>query len=206
MSHNISHIFYINLNRRVDRCVEIEKQLNGFNLSFERFSAIEHNMGSVGCSKSHISVLKLAKERGYKNVLILEDDFKFVVSKEEFENSLDAFFSSSQPNKQNFDVCMLSYNLIRFNDSCSDSVVGKIIEAQTTAGYLVQSHYYQILIDLWEHYTPLLEQTGQHWIYALDQCWKQLQHDNWFYFIKRIGKQRSGFSDIGQAYIDEPNY
>ena len=93
MSKNISKIIYINLNKRTDRREQIEKELNDFNLPFERFEAIEtHGFGTVGCGKSHLNVLKIARDRNYENILILEDDFTFLVSKEEFENQLTNFF------------------------------------------------------------------------------------------------------------------
>jgi glycosyl transferase family 25 len=93
MSHNIDKIFYINLEKRKDRREEIEKELDTFGLNYERFEAIETpGFGILGCGISHLSVLKLAKERKYKNILILEDDFTFIVSKEEFEKSLNLFF------------------------------------------------------------------------------------------------------------------
>jgi hypothetical protein len=48
---------------------------------------------------------------------------------------------------------------------------------------------------------PLLEKTKAHWIYANDQIWKELQQkDNWYYFIKRIGKQADGYSDNALSY------
>ena len=48
---------------------------------------------------------------------------------------------------------------------------------------------------------PLLNQTRMYWIYANDQVWKNLQNkDNWFYFIKRLGKQKEGFSDNSECF------
>jgi len=65
-----------------------------------------------------------------------------------------------------------------------------------TARYLVNNHYYDKLIDLYEVNIPLLEKTGYHWIYANDQIWKKLQKtDKWYYFTERIGRQRDGYSD-----------
>ena len=89
----IPHIIYINLNRRTDRKEQIEQELNSFGLSYERFEAIEDNYGAVGCGLSHIEVLKIARDRNYENIIILEDDFTFLVSKEEFYNQLNNFFN-----------------------------------------------------------------------------------------------------------------
>lgn len=108
MSNYIDKIIYINLNKRTDRREQIENELNNFKLSYERFEAISTpDFGAYGCGLSHLAVLKIAKERNYKNILILEDDFQFLVSKEIFEENLKTFFESNI----DYNVCMLSYNL-----------------------------------------------------------------------------------------------
>jgi GR25 family glycosyltransferase involved in LPS biosynthesis len=199
MSKYIDKIFYINLERRTDRRAEIEQELNNFQLNYERFNAIEHIHGIVGCGYSHLAVLKIAKERNYKNVLIFEDDFTFLVSKQKFEDSLTIFFESNIP----FDVCMLSYNLQQFQILYDNPIVNKITESLTASGYIVNQHYLQKLIDLYDYAIPLLEKTGEHWIYANDQIWKDYQKtDNWFYFKTRIGKQRPSYTDNGYNPIE----
>lgn len=202
MSQNIDHIFYINLAKRTDRRQEIENELNTFGLNGERFNAISHIQGIVGCGYSHLAVLKLAKERNYKNVLILEDDFEFLVSKEDFEHELTQFFD----NKIKYDVCFLAYNLIQSSDDPEYPFLKRVIESQTASAYLVNSCYYDTLIELYELNIPLLEQTGKHWIYANDQIWKSLQKiDIWYLFTKRLGKQRPGYSDNTEKFEDYAN-
>jgi len=202
-SNYIDKIIYINLEKRTDRREQIEKELSDFDLPFERFNAILNQPdNSDGCASSHLQVLKIAKENNYKNILILEDDFTFLVSKQEFEDNIKAFFESE--NGTNFDVCFLSYNMIQFLALDDSSVVNKVIEAQTASGYLVNGHYYQKLIDLYEYALPLLRTTKMTWIYTNDQIWKQYQKtDNWYYFKQRIGRQRPGLSDNGNgSYIN----
>ena len=199
MSENIDKIIYINLEKRSDRKKEIEEELNNFNLPFERFEAIETSgFGILGCGKSHLAVLKLAKERGYKNILILEDDFTFTVSKEKFENNLSHFFSENI----DYDVCMISYYLNNYVDSKYDFLY-KVLDGQTASGYIVNEKYYDKLIDLYEYAMPLLETTREHWNYANDQIWKKLQpNDNWYSFIEKIGKQRASYSDNSESFQD----
>ncbi len=198
MSHNINKIMYINLKKRTDRKIQIESELDNFGLSYERFEAIETENGCVGCGFSHLSVLKLARDNDYENILILEDDFTFVVSKEEFETQLTDFFNL----QIDYDVCMISYNLIRYVTTPYNCIL-KALDVQTASGYIVNKKYYSKLIDLYEVAIPLLEQTGQHWIYANDQIWKQYQEkDNWFCFSTRIGKQMSGYSDNSKCYVN----
>jgi glycosyl transferase family 25 len=198
MSHHIDKIIYINLNKRTDRREQIEKELKQFGLEYERFEAIESpGFGTYGCGLSHLQVLKQAKEQGYKNVLILEDDFEFLVKKEEFEKNLTEFFDL----KLDFNVCMLSYNLQETQNTDYDFLL-KVLEAQTASGYIVNSNYYDKLIALYEWAIPLLQRTKMHWVYSNDMVWKKFQkEDYWYCFKTRIGKQREGFSDNAECYV-----
>ena len=193
----IAGIFYINLDRRPDRKEHIEHELRKMCIDdFERFPAVERppGKGIVGCGYSHLSVLKLAKERQYSNVLIFEDDFYFIVSHDDLQRNMGTFFESSISN--DYDVCMLSYNLHEFDECPETPFVRRVRYAQTASGYIVNSRYYDTLIRLYEWAIPLLEQTGQHWIYANDVVWKSLQQkDKWYCFTQRIGRQLDGFSD-----------
>ena len=38
---------------------------------------IKYRIGALGCLLSHLNIIRISKERGYKNVMILEDDTKF---------------------------------------------------------------------------------------------------------------------------------
>jgi GR25 family glycosyltransferase involved in LPS biosynthesis len=144
-------------------------------------------------------VLQIALERNYDYVLILEDDFTFLVSQEELEKQLHDFFSLNMK----FDVCMLSYNMIRSEEITGVNIVNKVIEAQTASGYIVSHHYYDTLINILKQSIPLLFTTREHWNYANDQIWKILQRkDNWVYFRTRIGKQRAGYSDNSNSWCD----
>lgn len=200
MSKNIDHIFYINLDKRTDRREEIENELAKYELTAERYSAIyTPHSGIVGCGYSHLNVLKLARDRGYKNVLILEDDFEFVVSKDEFENQLSMFFES----KIEYDVCMISWIVQRSEEFPEFPFLRKIIDGQTASGYIVNSHYYNSLIELYEWAIPLLDQTNHHWLYANDLVWKRLQpQGKWYYFVKKLGRQRGSYSDNKMCYVE----
>lgn len=189
-------VFYINLERREDRRVEIEKELEGAGLQFERFNAFDRKPGIVGCGLSHLAVLKEARDRGLPNVLIFEDDFEFLVNKEEFWTKINTFFDMRIP----YDVLMFSYNIessTPFNDLVC--IVGA---ATTASAYVVNSYFYDALIELYEENFPLLESTGKHWIYANDQIWKKLQPKaRWYAFNTRLGRQRGSYSDNSNIYI-----
>ena len=194
MTSNIEHIFYINLAHRTDRKSEIEHELENMGLSHkaERFDAILMKPGPFGCGYSHIGALKLAKERGYKNILILEDDFMFIVNKETLETQFKLFFDCVKT----YNVCMLSYNTMKSED-CIYPFLNKVIDSHTASGYLVNENFYDALIDNFETAMKNLKHGFEHWLYSIDQSWKILQPAAlWYQFKTRIGKQRPSYSDI----------
>jgi glycosyl transferase family 25 len=199
MSTHVPHIFYINLDKRTDRREEIENQLQQFNLydQAERFPAIHTpDQGILGCTMSHLAVFKLAKERQYPHVLILEDDFYFTVTQDELENELQQFFQANIP----FHVLMLSYH-IQQSTPTEYPFLQKVIEAQTASGYIVHHSFYDTLINLYEEAVPQLRDTNHHWIWANDQVWKRIQPTtDWYALTTRCGKQRDGYSDNSNKY------
>ena len=194
----IAKAFFINLDRRKDRLEEIEAEMEWADISCERFPAIERNPGILGCGLSHLAVLKEAKARSYPNVLILEDDFEFLVRPDEFHTTIRDFFALQIP----WDVLMISYHI----NSCSPTeypMIQKVLDAQTASGYIVNAHFYDTLISLYETAMPLLQSTGRHWDYANDQVWKKIQPtSNWYALTKRQGRQRASYSDNCQKFMD----
>jgi GR25 family glycosyltransferase involved in LPS biosynthesis len=226
----IDHIFYINLEKRTDRREHIEKILQDYNLFdiSERYVAINTpHSGIIGCSQSHLNVLKLARERKYNNILILEDDFEFIVSLRELEIKIQALFE----NYPDYDVCMLSHivqnscdipeedqdisKVLEENDRMiqkdtlskektrhkKPEFIKKVLDGQTASGYLVNSDFIDVLINLYEWSCPLLLNTNYHWLYANDMVWKGLQPDSkWYFFTPPLGKQIDGYSDNKQCF------
>ena len=76
-------IYCINLDHRTDRwdqCVEEFAKL-GILHRVVRFSAIKHTDGRVGVIKSNLEIVKMAKDNKLNNVLVFEDDVKFLHDK-----------------------------------------------------------------------------------------------------------------------------
>jgi len=199
MTNKIDMTFYINLSCRTDRKFLIENELNNYGLNYERFEAYYiPDFGALGCSKSHLDILKIARERNYENILIFEDDFKFVISKEKFQKNLTRFFDENIL----FDCCLLSYNLFQSEPTNFDFLL-RVRDAQTTSGYIVNNRCYNKFIDLLEKSIINLEETKIESKYAIDQTWKFLQKmDNWYCFKDRIGIQRSSYSNVEKRYVD----
>jgi GR25 family glycosyltransferase involved in LPS biosynthesis len=190
--NDITNIYYINLERRPDRKVHIENQLKLLNWTGTRFSAIKHPFGALGCSLSHLALLKYARKNDLSHILIMEDDVTFL-EPSVFLNGLNKFLESCK----DFDVLLLAGNNMgdykRINENCV-----KVTHCQTTTAYLVKSHYYDTLIDNYEKGINLLQlNPNKGAFYAIDQYWGILQrHDNWFLLTPLSVIQRADISDI----------
>jgi glycosyl transferase family 25 len=146
---------------------------------------------------SHLNVLKMARDNKWNNVLILEDDILFNFHSSEIERMISKLFEEGPE----FDVCMLDVNLQRSEPIEQDWLL-KVRYAHCAGAYLVKSHYYHKLIDLYEWALPNLLSTGMHWIYANDAVWSRLQEtDNWITFKDQVCKQMSGYSDTKNMVI-----
>jgi len=188
MEH-IAAVVYINLDYRKDRKFEMEQELTRMGIKAQRFPAIQNAVGLVGCLQSHLAVLELAKKNKYKNILILEDDFQFIVPKEILYSELTKFFEENN----SYDVLMLGYNLLNYAPFRRN--VLKVLEAQTASAYIVHESFYDTLIECYKRALPMFISTNMH-IYANDQVWKSLQpKSNWYALILRIGIQRESYSD-----------
>jgi glycosyl transferase family 25 len=158
----------------------------------ERFPAIAHSVPGLGCALSHIAVLKLARDRGYERVCIFEDDFEFLVDREEYTSIIDRIPTDA-------DVVMLGWYLHRnvpYNDQ-----FGRVIDATTTSAYIVHRKFYDKLIRTLEEGAALfklnLHRSDAVSLYINDQYWRRIQPDAmWLHTLKRVGKQRAGFSDL----------
>lgn len=186
-------VLYINLDSRKDRREHIEKELITLNLSkiAHRIPGAVHSQRGVGCTMAHLAALKYAKERGWKTVLILEDDFKAELDSQQLYTKLAAFFHKYS---NTFDVVMLAHNINK-SIPCDDLVV-RIQDAQTASAYIVSERAYDRLIELFEKAIPELIKTGDHWNLINDQVWKRLQPDMlWYGFVPRLGRQIASWSD-----------
>jgi GR25 family glycosyltransferase involved in LPS biosynthesis len=107
-------IYLLNLDKRSDKLEIVSKKLKKRNINFERFSAIDGSLskfdniwnniinnyndfdkklgrkairsrGAMGCMLSIESIILDAKDKKYKNILILEDD---IIFNKEFDNRI----------------------------------------------------------------------------------------------------------------------
>lgn len=188
---------YINLNERTEKNKHTIEQLKRLGISKpNRFEAIKHEIGIVGCVKSHIKCIELAKERGYPFVCIFEDDIVFrniktcrTMINKYIDTDYDVLYIGCRvlDNKYEF----ITDELIRINRS------------YTTHAYIVKSHYYDKILENFYEGMKLKIKSGkdmhskrQSEEYNIDVYLGKLQKiDKWYSFYPHFASQRDGYSD-----------
>ncbi|ATZ80616.1 alpha-1,2-fucosyltransferase [Bodo saltans virus] len=200
----ITKIIYINLDHRTDRNNEINAEFERIGIPKEkilRLSAIHDNNGAMGCTKSHIAVLELAKKNKYENVLILEDDFNFIKNIDKIDSAFTLLFSKLGNIFDGFQMSR-GYKYEKKENICG--TIFRTDECSTTSGYLVSNRIYDKLLQNYKKglllYKSNPEKTTE---FSLDVYWKNVQKtSNWYVSDPFLGYQRTSYSDIGNIYIN----
>ena len=80
--------FVVNLETRPDRLEDIKFELDYIGWDYEVFSAVNRN-SYMGCTLSHLGIINIAKERGYKRVMVIEDDCDVMPYSKSFNEDLE---------------------------------------------------------------------------------------------------------------------
>jgi glycosyl transferase family 25 len=196
----LDNVYYINLDHRTDRNDHIISEFTKIKFSnYERFPAIKHEFGALGCALSHLNVLlKFKENKDFKVGMVLEDDAEFLISREEIDKYINDFIQSDAH------VLCLAYNIR--NDSISDYSAHLLRSTcvQTLSCCLIKKEILNILID---NFTFASKNLKKHYNkknkielivkFAIDSTWKSLQKDYIFTIPKvRAAKQYHSYSDI----------
>lgn len=197
---HIDRVYFINMDHRPDRLAQILEELTRMGVpdhKVQRISGVQDRFGALGCSKAHRNALLDCEAQGYRTCLILEDDFVFQRSREDTWETLNRFFLS----RTQWDVVMWASVTHHWENTCLDFMV-RVLDAQTTAGYMVHSAFLPALLANVQDGITALEAHSQAVTHAcIDQHWKSLQAaSEWFVFHPRLGCQRDGLSDIEQRH------
>ena len=198
MNH-FNNNYVINLQHRKDRWEHILLEFEKINLTPNRFDAIKNEDGRIGCTMSHIKCLEYAIENNLDSILICEDDITFlnpVLLKSSLKNFIE--------NVNDWDVLLLGANVNKIEKKCNYCL--KIIDAQTTTGYIVKNHYYNKLLDNFKEGLQLLKKEKKP-DYCIDIHWKKLQSkDKWYILYPLVVTQYDNYSDIEKRNIDYKKY
>jgi glycosyl transferase family 25 len=196
------HTIFINLAHRTDRLDRTLRELKKIGIdSPVRFDAVrDTNHGAIGCTKSHLGCLKIAKEKQYPFVFICEDDIQFT-DPDVFQRNIQPF---SVEDKM-YDVLMISANNLAPYTRVHEYAV-QVFTAYCCTGYIVRQEYYDALIENFSESVAKMEENPTPEIlhrYAVDVNWTRLQKkDRWWLVIPLTVSQFSDRSDILQKNAD----
>ena len=185
--------YYINLKNSIDRKKNIENM--NFKIKMERFEAIKHTNGNIGCSMSHIELLKSLLEQETTNentyFLIVEDDIQ-IVNVENYDElliNLQNVFTYHSP-----DIIVLS-GTDKIVDITSYYGFGfyKLLKSHTTSSYIVNYKFIPELIKKFElglkgllninNEDKQIIRDQQTNLYACDQIWNNnIINENWMLY------------------------
>ena len=207
-------IFLINLDRREDRWIECKKSLDSHGIEVERLSAVdglelgeeqlnyqmlnyipESNLrGQHGCIMSHFKGISLAKERNYKNVLMLEDDFELC---DDFENEFKSYYPQV-PNDWELLYLGANHNFHQgLNLPMISKNVGKPIKSYTTHAYAAKDSLYDSLLGVFNIKASPVD---------VSLCSLQAKMDTCYAIQPSIITQADGYSDIMNQDISYKPY
>lgn len=190
-------IVYINLEHRKDRKENLLGELSRLGAAHaERIPAIYEPLnGAKGCYLSHIMALELAEKRGWKEVLILEDDCVFGQNVFKIKQLIEKFF---QTFKREWDVFLLGGRYLQLGAYSKEFV--QVYRSVRAHAYVVNSPYYSILKGCFlKGYEGVRGDVfvNESFDKALDCAWHPLQKKGrWFASLESLAEQKENFSDI----------
>lgn len=193
---------YINLDKRIDRKIHVENELKELGMKHvERFKAISLSNGALGCSMSHLKCIELAKKNEWQYVFVCEDDIQFL-DRNMFLQNFTKFVESNVK----WDMILVAGNnmipYIPINDICI-----KVMNCQTTTGYVVKKEYYDTLINNYKSGIEKLIREPENNMYKIDKYWFSLQRiHNWYLIIPLSVIQKEDYSDIECKNVNFKNY
>ena len=209
MDFIVDKVFIINLDKRVYRMENMKTLMDDLYIkNWERFPAIrpkfkeiglplysgytrfqklnkKYVKGSVGCKLSHLEVLKIAKDKKYKRILILEDDVVFEGNMKHiriaFKEMIDNF---------RWDMFYLGLNK-PVSKEISDLVfLNRVQKGLCTHAYIVNGNSYNKIINILEKSNKQIDITYQEHFNKLN-CFTM---PNQF-------RQNKSFSDINRSFF-----
>jgi len=154
----------------------------------------EERKGAIGCTMAHINTLEHFLETEYDTCVIFEDDFKFIMTPEELDLRLQAFWDEIQPS--GWEVLMLAGRMQTKSDETRKSC-WRVNAVDTTSAYAVTREMAPALLANFKEGLEKLRKRYNLEKYALDEYWKRIQPDHLWYAIKPLaGTQRESYSDI----------
>ncbi|WNP33387.1 glycosyltransferase [Enterobacter kobei] len=189
----VDKIVVINRDARTDRWQQMQQELAALQVPADkvlRVTACEHPQPALGRMRSHQQVLQMAQDRGWENVLVLEDD-AVLLKQEKHVSGFNALLAALT--HVPWEVVLLGAQVTQGQPMKSLPGIIRAGDSEKACAYLVNRPYYPALL------TQLHDDPSV----TLEARWQPLQaRGKWLSFYPCISYQRPGFSDIEQQDAD----
>jgi glycosyl transferase family 25 len=197
MLEQFDKTFIINLDRRGDRMAEAKVELERVGINdYERVSAVDGRnlqgnfqvaIGHVGCSLSHLNVVRLAKSRNLNNYVVLEDDVVF------HPDAPVLFEMYYKDVPTDWDMLFFGGSHVKGFTKVTDHIL-KMKGTYTTHAMVIRSTMFDKLIHIWNTFHGTAE---------VDVALARLHKEhNCYSFMPALAWQRAGHSDILERFDD----
>ena len=186
--------FCINLDKREDKWAASQKEFEKINIEVERVSGIDGFLeppanirpGEVGCLKSHLKVFEIARERGLKSFLLLEDDVEFAENFHDRFNEIESYIPT--------------YEMLYFG---VNPHTGVRHDVAPNIKRMMHGYAAHCVVFKESCYDDIINVLSGPMLYPVDVQYGQQQIQHTAYCISPpIAWQRKSFSDINQEYVD----
>lgn len=217
MNKLFDKIFVINLKERKDRWEVQVKEFERMGIvNYERFDAIKPDVSklpkewynnlvsphkfkefyiqaAIGCKWSQYEIIKIAKERGYKRILICEDDVVFTYDKEKTDEILEEVMKEIDE-LGGFHMIYFSGNHNSPPLNIGKKYLYKVLTTLTTHAYCLDASIFDYMIDTMMKVGCEIDNYYIHFIH------RQFQKS---YTIKPgLATQAPSYSDVLQRVVD----
>jgi GR25 family glycosyltransferase involved in LPS biosynthesis len=191
--------FYINLARRPDRAKRVEEEFDKHNLDVSWWPAQDwqettvpsdsiklsepNAAGILACAMSHISLIRHARDNGFKAIVIFEDDIEL---SEDFADKIKYIEGIDEP----WDMFYLGCHSYRSTPTKHENIFRVDVAAGTYA-YIVKSSLYEFILSKWWY--------RYGWDEFLD--YEVLKCHNVLAILPPIVTTFDGFSDVANHYV-----
>lgn len=200
LKNNFDKIFCINLDRRKDRWEETKIELKKWGLfdGINRISAIDGSKiknnrypiknGELGLLETHLKLIRNAKEKKYKNILLIEDDIEFTDEIKNIKEYIDEL-------PKNWDMLWFGAN----HNIHAGNKINLISEKIIKCNYTYSTHCVAINNSVYDLLINLLVKKEK----PVDVYYSDIQNNhNCYSFYPSIAIQRPSFSDIQNVFED----
>jgi GR25 family glycosyltransferase involved in LPS biosynthesis len=161
----------------------IQKEMDYIGWEYEVFKAVDLN-NHGGCTLSHTEIIKIAKERGYDSVMVIEDDCTFLPYSKDLVNKIETETGDFEfgiinmsptlnrpvkrsedqplflditnlPPKQEYERGIFATNMMIYHKSIYDNVL-EMEKPENLGYYAIDDYIYQFILPIKQSYCPIL--------------------------------------------------